>query len=285
MPYDPPPTADVPSRPVTEETLGETMDAAAPVIRWRGAAAQAHPDRLAVEEPLEVRLAGRPLTVTMRTPGHDDDLVAGLLLTQGLIQQGSDLGPMTRDPALPNRVDVTLSTSLGAEERWRRYTYASSSCGVCGVESLDALDLDADPVVSALRVKPATLYALPDVLRDAQQSFGQTGGIHAAALFTGAGDLLVAREDVGRHNAVDKVVGRALVFEGRALNDAVLVVSGRVSYEIVQKALAARIPLIAAVSAPSSLAVTMAARGGVTLIGFLRGERMNVYSWPERVSL
>lgn len=286
MAHDDSSAADVNSSSgVVDEALSETRDAPTPVIRWQGETAHAHPDRLAVEEALEIRLAGRPLTVTMRTPGHDDDLVAGLLLTQGLIHQGSDLAPLTHDPASPNRVDVSLSTSLGAAERWRRYTYASSSCGVCGVESLDALDLDADPVVSVLRVKPAMLYALPDRLRDAQESFGLTGGIHAAALFTGAGELLVAREDVGRHNAVDKVVGRALVFEGRALNDVVLLVSGRVSYEIVQKALAARIPMIAAVSAPSSLAVTMAARGGVTLVGFLRGERMNVYSWPERVSL
>ena len=254
-----------------------------PVTRWTGTASEQRPDALAPEEPLEIRLAGRPLTVTMRTPGHDEELAAGLLYAQELLRRSSDLGPMTRDPAQPNRLDVTLSSGLDAEERWRRYTYASSSCGVCGVESLEALVLNTPAVTSETRVRAATLYGLDAELRRAQEGFGATGGTHAAGLFTTDGVLVVAREDVGRHNAVDKVVGHALMHDLLPLDEHLLMVSGRVSYEIVQKALVARFPLVVAVSAPTSLAVKVAHERGITLIGFLRGERMNVYSHPRRV--
>ena len=241
------------------------------------------PDALAPEEPLEIRLAGRPLTVTMRTPGHDEELAVGLLYAQELLRAAADVGAIVRDPAQPNRLDVQLSTALDGEERWRRYTYASSSCGICGVESLDALVLRNPPVTAELRVRAATLYGLDARMRATQQGFSATGGIHAAALFSPQGELMVAREDVGRHNAVDKVVGHAVMGGQATLEGYLLMVSGRISYEIVQKALVARLPLIAAVSAPTDLAVRIAAERGITLIGFLRGERMNVYSHPHRV--
>ncbi len=254
-----------------------------PVVRWTGTAREERPDALAPEEPLEIRLAGRPLTVTMRTPGHDDDLVAGLLFAQELLRATDDLDDIARDPTQPNRVDVRYSTRVDGEERWRRYSYASSSCGVCGVESLEALVLNTPPVTSSMRVRAETLYDLDARLRATQEGFGATGGIHAAALFDPDGELLVAREDVGRHNAVDKVIGHALRRGLVPLERYLLMVSGRIAYEIVQKALVARLPLIVAVSAPTSLAVRVADERGITLVGFLRGERMNVYSHPERV--
>ncbi len=253
------------------------------VVRWDGATATERPDVLAPEEPLEIRLAGRPLTVTMRSPGHDEELVVGLLYAQELLRAAGDVGAIVRDPAQPNRLDVQLSAALDDEERWRRYTYASSSCGICGVESLDALVLRNPPVTADLRVRAATLYGLNAQLRSTQESFSATGGIHAAALFTAAGELVVAREDIGRHNAVDKVVGHAVLSGQATLERYLLMVSGRISYEIVQKALVARLPLIAAVSAPTDLAVRVAEERGITLAGFLRGQRMNVYSHPERV--
>jgi len=287
------------SPPLTVAEAGETMDAIAPtrgadmrsegggvvrpVVRWTGTAREERPDALAAEEPLEIRLAGRPLTVTMRTPGHDEDLVAGLLYAQELLRATDDLDDIARDPGQPNRIDVRYSTRVDAEDRWCRYSYASSSCGVCGVESLEALALDSPPVTAALRVRARTLYGLDGRLRATQEGFGATGGIHAAALFDPSGALLVAREDVGRHNAVDKVIGHALRRGLAPLEQYLLMVSGRIAYEIVQKALVARVPIVAAVSAPTSLAVRVADERGITLIGFLRGERMNVYSHPERV--
>lgn len=254
-----------------------------PVVRWAGSTRSEHLDSLAPEEPLEIRLAGRPLTVTMRTPGHDEELAAGLLYAQELLRAGSDLGPIVRDPAQPNRLDVSLSTAMDAGERWRRYTYASSSCGLCGVESLEALVLTAPPITSGLRMRAETLYGLPARLRAAQCSFEATGSTHAAALFDARGVLLAAREDVGRHNAVDKVVGYALLNDAMPLDHHVLMVSGRVSYEIVQKALIARLAMIVAVSAPTGLAVRVAEESGITLVGFLRGETMNVYTHGGRV--
>ncbi len=261
----------------------EPEEARCLVVRWTGAESERRPDALALEEPLELRLAGHPLTVTMRTPGHDEELAAGLLHAQDLLRHPSELERMERDPEQPNRLDISLSTRLAGAERWRRYTYVSSSCGICGVESLDALVVQSPPVMSGLRARAATLYRLPDLLREAQAGFGVTGGAHAAALFDPAGGLLVAREDVGRHNAVDKVIGHALLNGRLPLDDMLLMVSGRISYEIVQKALVARLPLIAAVSAPTSLAVRIADDRGITIVGFLRGERLNVYSHPARV--
>jgi FdhD protein len=263
--------------------FGESDVVRRPVVRWQGDAYEERPDTLAPEEPLEIRLAGRSLTVTMRTPGHDEELVAGLLYAQELVRSAADLGVMARDPAQPNRLDVRLSEAVDSDERWRRYTYASSSCGICGVESLEALVLNNPPVTAQLRVPARTLYGLDTRLRAAQAGFGATGGTHAAALFNPAGDLVVAREDVGRHNAVDKVIGYGLLRDLLPLDSFLLLVSGRISYEIVQKALVARLPMIAAVSAPTSLAVRVADERGITLVGFLRGEHMNVYSHPERV--
>ena len=255
----------------------------AEVVRWDGAVSGTRGDTLAPEDPLEIRLAGRALTVTMRSPGHDDELAVGLLYAQDMLRHRSEIESLETDPTQANRIDVHLSTAVGSAERWRRYTYASSSCGLCGVESLDALVLNAPPVTAEIRVQAATLYALPDRLREAQDGFGATGGTHAAGLFDAKGRLLAAREDVGRHNAVDKVIGRALLDGLMPLDEIVLMVSGRVSYEIVQKALAARLPIVAAVSAPTDLAVRVAQEHGMTLVGFLRGERMNVYSHPQRI--
>lgn len=279
---------------MTRNTEGQAAPAARPgilygendapaVVRWSGTSRAEQPDTLAPEEPLEIQLAGRPLTVTMRTPGHDEELAAGLLYAQEFLRAAADLGPIVRDPAQPNRLDVSLSTAVDGEERWRRYTYTSSSCGICGVESLEALVLDNPPVTAHLRVHAATLYGLAPRLRAAQAGFGATGGTHAAGLFDARGKLLVAREDVGRHNAVDKVVGYALLHGLMPLDRCVLMVSGRISYEIVQKALVARAPIVAAVSAPTGLAVRVACERGITLVGFLRGETMNVYSHAERV--
>ena len=262
---------------------GESDVVRRPVVRWQGERCEERPDTLAPEEPLEIRLAGRSLTVTMRTPGHDEELAAGLLHAQELVRSAADLGAMTRDPAQPNRLDVRLSEVVDSAERWRRYTYASSSCGICGVESLKALVLNHPPVTAPLRVRARMLYGLAARLRAAQAGFGATGGTHAAALFDTAGGLVVAREDVGRHNAVDKVIGYALLRDVVPLDRFLLMVSGRISYEIVQKALVAMLPMIVAVSAPTGLAVRVADERGITLVGFLRGEHMNVYSHPERV--
>lgn len=262
--------------------LAET-GASVEVERWIGSKRADASDDLAPEEPLEILLAGRSLTVTMRTPGHDEELAAGLLYAQELLRERADLGALCRDPAQPNRLDVTLATSLDGAERWRRYSAATSSCGLCGVESLEALVLNAPPITAEPRVSSRVLYAMPERLRAAQRDFGATGGTHAAALCATDGTLVVTREDVGRHNAVDKVVGHALLHGLMPLDRYVLLVSGRISYEIVQKALVARLPIIAAVSAPTSLAVRVAQERGITLVGFLRGERMNVYAHARRI--
>src|ERR671932_518803 len=178
--------------------FGESDVVRRPVVRWQGEVCEEWPDTLAPEEPLEIRLAGRALTVTMRTPGHDEELVAGLLHAQELVRSAADLGAMTRDPAQPNRLDVRLSEVVDSAERWRRYTYASSSCGICGVESLEALVLNNPPVTAQLRVPARTLYGLDTRLRAAQAGFGANGGTHAAALFDTAGGLLVAPGGEGR---------------------------------------------------------------------------------------
>src|SRR5438067_11000681 len=206
--------AALPAR--TRIFFGES-DVRRPVVRWHGEMCEERPDTLAPEEPLEIRLAGRSLTVTMRTPGHDEELAAGLLYAQELVHCAADLGAMTRDPAQPNLLDVRLSEAVDGAERWRRYTYASSTCGLRGGESLEALVLDHPPVTAQLRVRARTLYRLDAHLRAAQAGFGASGGTHAAALFDSAGDLVVVREDVGRHNAVDKVVGYALLRDGLPL--------------------------------------------------------------------
>ena len=249
---------------------------------------RALPDTLVVEEPLEIRLSGRPLSVTMRTPGNDFDLVTGFLHGEGVIACAADVAAMRycADTDTFNVVDVTLADGVRPPEvSVERSFYTTSACGVCGKTSIDAIrqrgayDVRGDPATFGAK----TLARLPDTLRAAQRVFERTGGLHAAGLFDADGALLALREDVGRHNAVDKVVGWALK-EGRVpLYGHVLLVSGRASFELTQKALLAGIPALAAVSAPSSLAAELADDAGMTLIGFLRGRSMNVYSGGERV--
>ena len=248
------------------------------------AATDARADLLAVEEPLEIRVGGQPLAVTMRTPGHDIDLAAGFLATEGVIGSAGDLARITMCDG--NVADVTLAPGVTLPmERLQRNFITTSACGVCGKDSIDAIRVRARYDVSAdqVRVAPAVLAALPDRLREAQRVFASTGGLHAAGLFTAGGTLLALREDVGRHNAVDKVIGWALR-EGRLpLAGCVLLVSGRASFELTQKALMAGLPLLAAVSAPSSLAAELAGESGMTLVGFLRGASMNVYTGAQRL--
>jgi FdhD protein len=248
-------------------------------------------DTLTSEEPLEIRVGRKPLAVTMRTPGDELDLALGFLFTEGVITASDDVksailcaGDNDEENTF-NVVDVTLAghvppPDLGAERNF----YTTSSCGVCGKASIDAIRVRSRYTLDGPTVGPAVLAQLPDRLRDAQRGFARTGGLHAAGLFTAAGELLAAREDVGRHNAVDKLVGWALR-EGRLpLGGLVLMLSGRAGFELVQKAWMAGIGLVAAVSAPSTLAVDLAEEAGMTLVGFLRAPTMNVYSHPARVA-
>lgn len=290
-------------RKVTRVTVaGDRADAAA-VRRM---------DTLAVEEPLEIRVLGEPLTVTMRTPGHDVELAAGFLVSEGVLTRQDQLvsaihcgGPGTGGAAAApgayslgaaasdggntyNVLDLTLAPGTAPPDPSRsRHSYTTSACGVCGAASIDqvstasAFDVSEDPMT----VDSATLLSLPDLLRSQQDVFERTGGLHAAGLYDIAtGRLLVVREDVGRHNAVDKVVGWALMNGRLPLRGTVLQVSGRAGFELVQKAAMAGIPMLSAVSAPTSLAVQMAESTGLTLVGFVRGSSMNVYSRPERVA-
>ncbi len=247
------------------------------------------PDLLAVEEPLEIRVRGQNVAVTMRTPGHDEELAAGFLVTEGLVMRREDVTEIAHcqegeAARLSNTLNVFLAPEVEVDlESLTRHVFASSSCGLCGKATIEAVQQNFPPVKSEVRVAPETITSLPAKLREAQATFEQTGGLHAAAVFDARGELLVLREDVGRHNAVDKVVGFGL-FKEISFSDCVLMVSGRASFEIMQKALAAQLPIVAAVSAPSSLAVDFALESGQTLIGFLRGESMNVYAHAERVS-
>ncbi len=247
-------------------------------------------DELAAEEPLEVRLDGEPLTVIMRTPDHDAELVRGFLFGEGIIRAAADVTafqvvPNGEHPQLENIVDVTLASGApGRDARWQRHFFAASSCGLCGVSSIEAIHRQVAPLSDdGMAVDPEVIFGLDAKLRSAQDVFARTGGLHAAGLFTEAGDPVVVREDVGRHNAVDKVIGHALERGLVPLKRHILMVSGRTSFEIVQKALQARIPVIAAVSAPSSLARELAQASNQTLIGFLRGRSLNVYAGRQRV--
>jgi FdhD protein len=249
-----------------------------------GAGSDARADLLAVEEPLEIRVHGEPLAVTMRTPGDDIDLAAGFLAAEGVVEGAAEISEIRMCDE--NVADVTLAPGVTlAAERLRRNFVTSSACGVCGKDSIASVRVRASYDVSAdqVRVSPATLAGLPGRLREAQRVFASTGGLHAAGLFDAGGSLLVLREDVGRHNAVDKIVGWALREKRLPLTGCVLLVSGRASFELVQKALVAGIPVLAAVSAPSSLAAELAAESGMTLVGFLRGASMNVYAGAERL--
>ncbi len=251
------------------------------------------PETLVVEEPLEIRVNGKPLSVTMRTPGSDIELAQGFLLTEGVIGQRDDLltvryckgnGPDNLNTY--NVLDATLAPGVEMPEvDITRNFYTTSSCGVCGKASLDAVRTISrhSPGDDASQVKAETLSTMPEALRAEQKVFASTGGLHGAALFDVGGTMLAVREDIGRHNAVDKVVGWALEQDRLPLTGTVLLVSGRASFELTQKAVMAGIPVLAAVSAPSSLAVDLASQSGLTLVAFLRGESMNVYTRPDRI--
>ncbi|HWR46951.1 MAG TPA: formate dehydrogenase accessory sulfurtransferase FdhD [Pseudonocardiaceae bacterium] len=261
-----------------------------PVLTLSAQGTRCRYDALAGEEPLELRVGGRSLAVTMRTPGHDVELAHGFLLSEGVITARSDVhgARFCDSPSTYNVLEIELVAWVsGLVASAERNFYTTSSCGVCGKASLDAVRLQTrfPPADDPVTITPATLATLPDALRAAQRVFEDTGGLHAAGLFTASGALLVAREDVGRHNAVDKVLGWALLADRIPATGCVLMVSGRASFELVQKAVMAGIPVLAAVSAPSSLAVELALDAGVTLIGFLRGQTMNVYAGQHRVDL
>lgn len=264
-----------------------TITAAKLVRRAHGAKPRAIRDYLAVEEPLEIRVRGRSVAVTMRTPGHDRELAAGFLLTERIIRQRGDLIEIATCRASlepKNTVDAFLAAGVEVDfDRLTRHVFAASSCGLCGKATIDAVRQHFPPVDSKTRFTARTLARLPARMKRAQQTFAQTGGLHAAAVFDAQGNLIALREDVGRHNAVDKVLGWAFL-ENRLPFDAhILLVSGRASFEIMQKALPARIPVVCAISAPSSLAVAFARESGQTLVGFLRGETMNIYANAGRV--
>lgn len=265
-----------------------------PVLRIADGTSLRRPDALAAEEPLEIRVGGRALAVTMRTPGHDVELAHGFLLTEGVIGSHEDVSTARYCDSVDdagrntyNVLDLALAPGVAPpDESVERRFYTTSSCGVCGKASLDAVRTKTryapgdDPVT----VPAEVLFGLPDALRAAQAVFDTTGGLHGAGLFRSDGTPIVVREDVGRHNAVDKVIGHALLAGGVPATGTVLMVSGRASFELTQKAVMAGIPMLAAVSAPSSLAVEMAHETGLTLVGFLRGRSMNVYSGTQRVT-
>jgi FdhD protein len=259
----------------------------AQIWKYADAAFNEAADDVACEEPLEIRVRGRAVSVTMRSPGHDAELAAGFLLTEGVVRERADIldiRPCDRDdPEAENKLNVLLAPLVHVDfDRLTRHVFASSSCGVCGKATIDSVRQQLPSIAATVTIDAATLLSLPALMRSAQLAFERTGGLHAAALFDAAGKLIILREDVGRHNATDKVIGHALL-QNLPLDEAVLLVSGRSSFEIMQKALAARIPIVAAVSAPSSLAVAFARDSGQTLVGFLRDRRMNVYAHPERI--
>ncbi len=261
--------------------------AAYPTVRIDGERRRERPDSLAVEEPLEIRVSGMPLAVTMRTPGNDFELAAGFLVTEGLVASSSAIRRIAycstpTSPPDPNV--VTVEATLSEQPRARRFL-TTSACGVCGKASIDDVTVRAphDVATDPLCVPATVLAALPERLRQAQRVFDRTGGLHAAGLFDPDGGLVCIREDVGRHNAFDKVIGWAALQGRLPLRSHMLLASGRASFELTQKALIGGVPLLASVSAPSTLAVELAASAGMTLVGFLRGETMNVYTGAQRV--
>ena len=264
------------------------------VVAVRGESLEFRDDRVVGEAPLEIRAAGPgqdpvAVAVTMRTPGHEAELAIGFLRTEGLIDGSEVVSTKAGDPADLSQPDDTILVRLGvpfdASAVAERHFIATASCGICGKASIDEVVLRCDPIPPGPVVSRAVILALPDLLRAAQRAFDQTGGLHAAALFTPDGQLLAIREDVGRHNALDKLIGSQVMLGVLPLHDRILMVSGRVSFEIVQKAAVVGIPILCAVSAPSDLAVATADRLGVTLVGFLRGDGFNVYSHDGRIEL
>ena len=272
------------------------------IIRWNQFDAVPIVDELVVEEPLEIRIGEQSLIVVMRTPGHDFELAAGFLYTENLIKTVDDILLITycedenenteteeegSFPSFQNIVNVRLTEELTLDEQegWQRNFHANASCGLCGKMTIDSVRLQVDPINMDFVINRKVFYRLNDCLREKQTVFEKTGGLHAAGLFDENGKLLILREDIGRHNAVDKVIGQALLSDMIPLDKHVLMVSGRASFEIIQKALFARIPIVVAVSAASSLAVDLAEEGNITLIGFMRDKKMVVYSHPERIQM
>jgi FdhD protein len=267
----------------------------AEIKHWQGNEWQQREEQLTMEEPLEVRVDNQNVAVIMRTPGNDHELAMGFLFSEGVIQRAEDVAAVEMahdDEGLPleNVVNVRLHSSMQAcaaptqPAAFERHFTVSSSCGLCGKNSIADLLVSTPPLeTDSLRISASTLYTLSEQLRTEQRVFQYTGGLHAAGLFTTTGAMALLREDIGRHNAVDKLVGHGLLHGLYPYSNFVLLVSGRTSFEILQKALLARIPCVAAISAPSSLAVELAEKSGITLIGFLRDQSMNVYTHPERV--
>lgn len=257
------------------------------IVRWKAGRTTRHKDQVAREEPLEIRVQGRSVAVTMRTPGHDRELAAGFLLTEGIIRDRRDVVEILhcRAATAPdNTLNVFLSSSVKVDfAQLTRHVFATSSCGLCGKASIASVHQHFPPVKSRAKASAKILAKLPELMRAAQPTFDQTGGLHAAAIFDATGKLVVLREDVGRHNAVDKVLGFGLLERKLPFDSHILLVSGRASFEILQKALAGRVPVICSVSAPSSLAVEFARASRQTLVGFLRGENMNVYAGAGRI--
>jgi FdhD protein len=267
------------------------------IRRWSAGRWTDSPDAVVTEEPLQLMIEGKPLSVVMRTPGHDLELCLGLMYSEGILRALDDVSFMrisaeageseggirvAADLVESNQVDVHFAS--GPRRRPERSMLSSSACGVCGTVLIEDLRRDLAPLPDGFVVDPSVLPGLVDILRQGQGVFDRTGGLHAAGLFNALGELVNLREDVGRHNAVDKVVGRALLDRLLPAASSVLVVSGRAGYEIVQKSISAGIPVLAAVGAPSSLAVALAREFNQTLVGFLRGDRYNVYSSPERLT-
>lgn len=257
------------------------------LLRRSGETWEARDDVVACEEPLEIRVEGRSVAVVMRTPGHDEELAAGFLVSEGVVKGPRDLLEVSQCPVTAdskgNVVDVLLGGAVVNWDSLTRHVFSASSCGLCGKTSLDSVFQQFPNVTADWQIDTAFLGSLPAKLRAVQDTFETTGGLHACAVFDLAGHLIIAREDVGRHNALDKVLGWALMQDRLPLDQHVLLLSGRVSFEMMQKALAAGIPLVAAISAPSSLAVEFAERSGQTLVGFLRGSTMNLYAHPARL--
>ncbi|MGN8200190.1 formate dehydrogenase accessory sulfurtransferase FdhD [Salinisphaera sp. RV14] len=277
--------ADGPDLPDTGDASSAARERVK-IASYRDGAWRTSDDTLAVERALEIHVAGAEPLITMRTPGHDRELAAGLLHGEGVVQTAGDIVYLRHSPDEPDVIRAMLKPAARARlDRIERNTLATSACGVCGKPSFRAPEpRRGDPATgAALRIEPGWLLGLPDRMRAEQGVFETTGGLHAAALFAAGGDLIALREDVGRHNALDKLIGRALLEDALPLDRQVLMLSGRASFELLQKAIAAGIPVVCAISAPSSFAVDLARRFSTTLVGFLRGERFNCYSGARRL--
>jgi FdhD protein len=280
---------------MNSKTLVKPLDQPAVVSRVgkvsKSAVDTSQNDWVAAEAPLEIRISGKPTTVLMRTPGEDNELIRGFFFSEGIISSADDIlsiGPIepASDGGSGGVINVELARSRKAISKavtGDRSFYSNSSCGVCGKKSIASLEVKGSHADVRFKVSRSVLGGLPNRLRDAQSTFAKTGGVHASGLFTPDGKLIELREDVGRHNALDKLIGWALAAGKIPLQDHILLVSGRVSYELIQKAVVASIPFVAAVGAPSSLAIELSERFGLTLVGFLRPDSMNVYTHPERI--